>query len=89
MFYDPDEKGFWILAGLSPDPDETPAGAKPSLWLWRDDGTLEPRKLPAEAQAFASAETVTRVSLGGRPHLLLVEDAAEASGYLLFPVPSK
>ena len=88
MFHDPEEKGFWILAGLSPDPEEAAADTKRSLWLWRDDGALEPRTLPEEAKAFANAETVTRVSLGGQPYLLLVEDA-KVSRYLLFPVPRK
>ncbi|HEX5718756.1 MAG TPA: DUF3616 domain-containing protein [Thermoanaerobaculia bacterium] len=88
MFYDPEEKGFWILAGLSPDPEEAVEDTKRSLWLWRDNGALEPRTLPEEAQAFANAETVTRVSMGGQPYLLLVEDA-KVSRYLLFPVPRK
>ena len=89
MFYDPEEHGLWILAGLSPDPPDDMVQAKWFLWFLPDGGTPEPRELPQETAAFANAEAVTRVSLDQTSHLLLVEDGPEVSQYVLFPVPNK
>jgi hypothetical protein len=88
MFYDPEAKGLWILAGVSPD---LPDGVVKewALWFRQDDGSLKPITLPKEASTLTNAEVVTRVSVGATraPHLLVVEDGADVSHYLLFPVP--
>lgn len=86
MFYDPDAKGLWILAGLSPDLRDGMV-REWSLWFRQDDGTLKPVLLPNQALALDNAEAVTRVSVEGKPHLLIVEDGACCSRYVLFPVP--
>lgn len=94
MSYDPEEKGLWIVAGLSPDPpDGIVEKADSTLWFLHDDGTLKKIELPCEAKhGLGNIEAVTRGSIGEakQPHLLLVEDGPEAnnaSKYVLFPVP--
>lgn len=86
MFYDPDANGLWILAGLSPDLRDGMV-REWSLWFRSDDGTLKPVLLPNQALALDNAEAVTRVSVDGKPYLLIVEDGACCSRYVLFPVP--
>jgi Protein of unknown function (DUF3616) len=87
LFYDPKAHGLWILAGVSPDlPDGTVK--EWALWFRQDDGKLKPiTPLPKESSTLINAEAVTRVSVGAKDYLLVVEDGAEASHYLLFPVP--
>lgn len=91
MFYDPEELGLWIVAGLSPDPpDGIIEKANVTLWFRHDDGTLKKRDLPEEVKnGLTNVEAVTRGSIGEakQPHLLLVEDGSEVSRYVLFPVP--
>ena len=89
MAYDPDERGLWILAGLSPDPPDGMVQAEWALWFLEDGGKLSCVALPAEAKNLTNAEAVARVSLGEpkQPYLLLVEDRPGSSRYLLFPVP--
>jgi hypothetical protein len=87
MFYDSKAHGLWILAGVSPDlPDGTVK--EWALWFRQDDGKLKPiTPLPKEASTLINAEAVTRVSVGAKDYLLVVEDGAEVSHYLLIPVP--
>ena len=93
MFYDLEEHGLWIVAGLSPDPpDGIVEKASVALWFRHDNGTLERRELPEEVKnGLANVEAVTRISVGAakQPHLLLVEDGTQASKYVLFPVPKQ
>jgi hypothetical protein len=93
MSYDPEEKGLWIVAGLSPDPpDGIVEKANSALWFLHDNGTLNKIELPAEVKTgLANVEAVARVSIGEskQPHLLLVEDGLETSKYVLFPVPKR
>ena len=87
MFYDRDAHGLWIVAGVSPD---LPDGQVKewALWFRQDDGKLKPiTPLPKEASTLINAEAVTRVSIGPDDYLLVVEDGAETSHYLLIPVP--
>lgn len=87
MFYDRDARGLWIVAGVSPD---LPDGQVKewALWFRQDDGTLKPvTPLPKEASNLINAEAVTRVSMESKDYLLVVEDGAEVSHYLLIPVP--
>ena len=87
LFYDPEAKGLWILAGVSPD---LPDGAVKewALWFRQDDGTLKPiTTLPSQRTSMINAEAVTRISAGGKSYLLVVEDGTAASHYILFPVP--
>lgn len=87
MFYDPKAHGLWIVAGVSPDlPDGTVK--EWALWFRQDDGKLKPiTPLPKESSTLINAEAVTRVSVGPTDYLLIVEDGADASHYLLIPVP--
>jgi hypothetical protein len=91
MFYDPEEHGLWIVAGLSPaPPDGIVEKANVSLWFRHDNGSLEKRRLPEEVKkGLANVESVARSSIGAakQPHLLLVEDGSEFSRYALFPIP--
>ncbi len=91
MLYDPEERGLWIVSGLSADPPDGMVEARWALWFRQDDGTLKPVALPREAEALANAEAVTRISIGEarQPHLLLVEDGPTVSRYVLFPVPGR
>jgi hypothetical protein len=86
MFYDFDAKGLWILAGISPDLRDGLV-REWALWFRQDDGKLKPILLPSQASTLDNAEAVTRVSLEGTPYLLVVEDGACCSNYVLFPVP--
>ena len=88
LFYDPKAHGLWILAGVSPDlPDGTVKDW--ALWFRKDDGKLiQITTLPKEKTGtMINAEAVTRIDAGGASFLLVVEDGAETSHYLLFPVP--
>jgi hypothetical protein len=89
MFYDPVAKGLWILAGVSRDvPDGTVK--EWALWFRRDGGSLKLITAPPQgASTMINAEAVTRISVGAPSahRLLVVEDGAEVSHYVLFPVP--
>lgn len=87
LFYDPDAKGLWILAGLSPDLRDGLV-REWALWFRHDDGQLKLVLLPQEAATLDNAESVTRISAGDADFLLIVEDRAKTSRYLLFPVPT-
>ncbi|MES1240445.1 MAG: hypothetical protein ABUT39_02395 [Acidobacteriota bacterium] len=88
MFYDPGAHGLWIVAGVSPD---LPDGQVKdwALWFRQDDGKLtQITTLPKEkTDTMINAEAVTRIEAGGASFLLVVEDGATVSHYLLFPVP--
>lgn len=87
MHYDPEQKGHWIIANLSPDPNYDVRDVW-ALWFW--DGKNPPRRaqVPAEAAAHLhSPEAVCRIMIQGRPHLLLIEDGEKNSRYVLFPIP--
>lgn len=93
LFYDPEEHGLWIVAGLSPDPpDGIVERSIAALWFRHDDGTLTRSDLPEEVnKSLSNVEAVTRGSIGEEkePHLLLVEDGPTVSRYVLFPVPRR
>jgi hypothetical protein len=93
MSYDPEKRGHWIVAGLSPDPpDGIVEQALWTLWFRREDGTLTREELPAAvSNGLADVEAVTRGALGEpqRPYLLLVEDGPKVSRYALVPVSDR
>jgi hypothetical protein len=76
LCYDRDRDGgaYWILSGLSVDPNHdvhNPWG----LWLW--DGSGQPRRVhPPADLGLTSPEAMCLVPVDGRPHLLIVDDTA-------------
>jgi hypothetical protein len=83
MCYDPDRRAFWLLAGLSVDPNH-PVRSPWALWLW--DRKSEPvrARLP-EGINLEQPESVCRIDVSGKPHLLLIGDGAPESRYALVP----
>jgi hypothetical protein len=84
MTYDSDRKGCWLIAGLSPDPNDDAVESKWHLWFW--DERNPARRVPADEVDLKNPEGVCLLKVSGQPHLLLVEDA-KPSRYALFPAP--
>jgi hypothetical protein len=85
MAYDPRRKAFWLLSGLSAEPNY-PVRSPWSLWLWNGDQPPSAVKLP-EGVDLQQPESVAPVDLDGQPYLLLIDPGQPASRYALFPVP--
>lgn len=85
MCYDEETKGYWLIAGISPDPDE-PDPKHPNDWsIWQWDGTNAPvRKFKREAnpasQALGGPEAICVIGAPGatRSLLLISDDGAPA-----------
>lgn len=85
LCWDGNREGFWILSGLSSDPNHPVPGAPWNLWFWRREH--EPEKVdPPGAGWLTSPEAICLLELDGTSYLLLAEDRKPASPYLLLPV---
>ncbi len=83
LCYDRQRDACWILSGLSADPNhdvQQPWG----LWLW-EGARGDPRRveLPPDAR-LTGPEAICLVPIGGKPHLLIIEDSTVAP-HLLGP----
>lgn len=85
MAYDPRLKAYWLLSGLSVDPNHD-VKSPWHLWLWKGDEPPREMKLPPDL-GLEQPETVTPVELDGKPYLLLIDDGIPNSPYALVPAP--
>ncbi len=101
MTYDVERKGYWIIAGLSPDPDEAapPLENKWSIWFWngktvKTELELKKKWKKADLPAGINLKNPEAVSLikkkneNAAHYLLLISDdgAAQPSSYVLIPL---
>jgi hypothetical protein len=85
MAYDPALKAFWIVSGLSAEPNH-PVRSPWSLWLWK--GAQSPRRVEVPpGTGLEQPETVAPIEVEGRPYLLLVDPGTPGSRFALFPTP--
>ncbi len=85
LCYDEERKGCWIVSGESANA-EAVAHEGWKLWFW--DMKMPPVEKTIEKGGLKNAEAVCRMSLRGKPGLLLLEDAGENQcHYLLVPMP--
>jgi Permuted papain-like amidase enzyme, YaeF/YiiX, C92 family/Protein of unknown function (DUF3616) len=94
MCYDDQKKGYWMLAGISPDPDE-PDSKLPndwSLWFWDGKDVLQKKFERAHLPSGVRLENPEAVCLVGaatteRSVLLISDDGAKTpSSYALIPI---
>lgn len=101
MCYDEARKGYWIIAGLSPDPDESdpPLRNEWSIWFWKGKTAkteLELKKKWQKADlpvgiTLKNPEAVSLVKKENEKaahYLLLISDdgSGEPSSYVLVPL---
>jgi Protein of unknown function (DUF3616) len=101
MCYDEERKGYWIIAGLSPDPDEAdpPLKNEWSIWFWNGKVKKTERELKKEWQkadlpAGILLNNPEAVGLIKKKHenaahyLLLISDdgAGKPSSFVLIPL---
>jgi hypothetical protein len=92
---DSELKGYWIIGGLSPDPDDpSPLTNDWSIWFWNGMGAPQKRfqksLLPADT-AFENPEAICILcENGNRVGLLLISDngGGHPSGYVLLSLES-
>jgi uncharacterized protein DUF3616 len=93
MCYDEKEKGYWLIAGIAPDPD-TPDEHLPNewaIWFWDSSQHLRRRwdkhDLPERARLDNPEAICLLRSASGDYSLLLISDdnKGTASSYLLVP----
>jgi hypothetical protein len=94
MSYDEQNKGYWLIAGISPDPDKADPKLPNdwSVWFWNGKDTPEKRwdkkKIPA-GMTLDNPEAICLVGSGDAERfLLLVSDdgSKTPSSYLLIPL---
>jgi len=91
MCYDGDRKGYWIIAGLSPDLDKANLENDWAIYFW--DGKKEllkkwdKKELP-DGVVMENPEAICLVKKTETQHLLLISDngARQASSYVLIPL---
>jgi Protein of unknown function (DUF3616) len=92
MCYDEKRRGYWIIAGLAPDPDESAPNLQNdwSIWFW--NGKDEPHKrwqkakLPADVR-LNNPEAISVVRSREREDsLLIISDDDSFSSYVLVPI---
>ena len=92
MCYDEKEKGYWIIAGLSPDPDKRDKALPKhwALWFWDSNHhlhrRLEKNDLPHKMR-LSNPEAVCVVRGNDGDYLLLISDDSKSnpSSYVLVP----
>lgn len=92
MCYDEKEKGYWIIGGLSPDPEEV--GISPdndwTLWFWDSNHQLrrrmEKNDLPQHMR-LSNPEAVCVLPGNDADYVLLISDDSKSkpSSYVLVP----
>lgn len=88
MTYDPERKGFWIVAGNSADPDAPTDVPHSSLWFWKPATRHKPlRRAQADLLGLNNVEGVCLLKRDGESGLLLISDAGGGadSRYLWLP----
>ncbi len=101
MSYDVERKGYWIIAGLSPDPDEADPSLKNewSIWFWngktiQTESKLKKKWQKADLPAGIILNNPEAVSLikkkneSAAHYLLLISDdgAKKPSSFVLIPL---
>jgi len=92
MCYDEKEKGYWIIAGIAPDPDE-PDNLLPNdwaLWFWDSNHQLHRRLKKSDVphdMRLSTPEAVCVVWANDADYLLLISDNDKStpSSYVLVP----
>jgi hypothetical protein len=95
MCYDEKRKGYWIIAGLSPDPDNPEPALKNewSIWFWDGKKELKKKWEKAKLPEWIKLDNPEAVSLikkeneDAASYLLLISDNGEKkpSTYVLIP----
>jgi len=92
MCYDEKENGYWIIAGIAPDPDQ-PDNSLPNnwaVWFWDSNHQLQRRlaksDLPQDTR-LPNPEAVCVIRANDEDYLLLISDNDKGtpSSYVLVP----
>jgi hypothetical protein len=101
MSYDVERKGYWIIAGLSPDPDEAdpPLKNEWSIWFWNGKTTKTERVLKKKWQKAdlpagivlnnpEAVGLIMKKNENAAHYLLLISDdgAGKPSSFVLIPL---
>lgn len=90
MTYDPERKGFWVVAGNSADPDAPPDLPHSSLWFWKPANHRRPlKRAEADLLGLNNVEGVCLLKRDGESGLLLISDdgGGAESRYLWLRTP--
>ncbi len=90
MTCDAQRQGCWLVAGRSADPDTPTDQVASALYFWQPGKPAQPQKVQADLLGLDNLESVSLLTRGGKPGLLLISDDGgnnNTSRYHWIPMP--